>query len=67
MTDLWRRLVLGVDTLWTQLKGRGAERRGYATAVNLACERVVDQANPRLRCLVGYRKALFPVVEECLA
>jgi hypothetical protein len=67
MKAAWERLVLWAKTLWTRVRVRGAQRRRHVTAVNLAIERVVEQANPRLRGLMGYRKALFPVVEEGLA
>ncbi len=67
MSGPWRRLALGAEALWARLRVRGAERRLHTTAVNRAVERVVDQADPRLRGLMGYRKALFPVVEVALA
>ena len=67
MKGLWQRLALAADAFWGQFKVRGAERRLHVSAVSQAVERVVDQANPRLRGLMGYRKALFPVVERGLA
>lgn len=63
----WGPLVQWAETRWAGLRARGSERRSHNAAVNLAIERVVEQADPRLRGLMGYRKALFPVVEEGLA
>lgn len=66
MKDLWNRLIHLADTHWSRVKTRGTEQRLHETAINLAIERVVDQVNPRLRALGGYRKQLFPVVERAL-
>jgi hypothetical protein len=67
MTAPWGPLVQWAETRWASLRARGSERRNHIAAVNRAIERVVEQADPRLRGLMGYRKALFPVVEEGLA
>ncbi|MEA3274804.1 MAG: hypothetical protein U9Q81_05835 [Pseudomonadota bacterium] len=66
MKDIWKRLVLFVHEQWSRIKTRSAARRRYETEINLAVERVVDQVNPRLRAVSGYRRKLFPVVERAL-
>jgi hypothetical protein len=66
MKDLFGRLLLFAEEQFSHLRVRSAERRLKETEIGLAVERVVDQVNPRLRGLGGYRKRLAPVVEECL-
>jgi|GEM_PF-2085413 len=67
MKNSWRGLILWAEETWARLRARGAERSSHRAAVDQAVERAVEQANPRLRALMGYRKALYPVVEEGLA
>lgn len=66
MKDLFNRIVLMVEEEFSRLRVRGAERRLHESEIRLACERVVDQVNPRLRAVGGYRKKLFPVVERAV-
>lgn len=67
MNSLLNRLSLQFQEIWSRIKVRDAERRLYERAVYLATERIVQQANPALRGLGGYRRKLFPVVERLLA
>ena len=60
-------LPLGVRALASRLRVGAAERRVHRTEVELAIERLVDQANPALRGLSRYRRRLFPVAERLLA
>jgi hypothetical protein len=66
MKDLWNRLVRQAESKWSRYKIRNAEQRRHEQEVDAAIERIVDQVNPRLRAVGGYRKALFPVVERTL-
>ena len=49
------------------LRPKSAEQRRHEADVHRAVEQVVDQVNPRLRAVSGYRRRLFPVVEKTLA
>jgi hypothetical protein len=60
-------LRLRVQALVSRLRVQSAERRLHASAVHLACERIVSQVNPTLRGLPGYRRRLYPVAERSLA
>ena len=66
MNDLLRQVKVIARERWTQIKARRAERRLREREVDLAIERLVDQANPRLRALSGYRRKLFDAVSGCL-
>jgi hypothetical protein len=61
------RLLTTLKDKLALLRKRSAEEKEYAALVNEAVERVVDQVNPRLRAVGGYRKRLYPVVERGLA
>ncbi len=67
MKELWNPLVLFLQTLISRLKGPTPEQRVREQEIHQAIERVVDQVNPRLRALGGYRKKLFPVVGRTTA
>jgi hypothetical protein len=67
MNTAWNRLVLWIQESWSRLKVQDAERRLHQRKVDLAIERIVNQANPAMRGLGGYRRKLFPVVERLLA
>ena len=64
MKELWNRFVRVPETLWSRFKVPNAEQRRHEMEVNQAIERVVDQVNPLLKALGGYRKKLFPLVER---
>lgn len=66
MKELLHRILLFVEERFSRLKVRGAQQRLHESEVRFACERVVDQVNPRLRAVGGYRKKLFPVVERAV-
>jgi hypothetical protein len=66
MNKLLLRLSLWLQTLWSRLKVRGAEQRLHQRELDLAIERIVDQANPALRGFGGYRHKLSRVVEYLL-
>ena len=59
--------MLWLQEAWSRIKVRSAERRLHERKVDLAIERIVNQANPALRGLGGYRRKLFPVVERLQA
>jgi hypothetical protein len=61
------RLLRFAEAGLSGLGSRSAEQRRHEAEVDRAIERVVDQVNPRLRAVGGYRKRLFPVVEATLA
>ena len=63
---LWRRVLLSGQEQWSRLRVRNAEKRLQQSAVDLAIERIVDQTNPALRGLAGYRRRLSPVVAPLL-
>jgi hypothetical protein len=67
MRDPFASASLWLREGWSRLKVRSAERRLHMRAVERAVERIIDQANPSLRGLPGYRHKLFPVVERLLA
>ncbi len=67
MNTAWNRLLLWLQEFWSRLKVQDAERRLHQRSVDLAIERIVNQANPAMRGLGGYRRKLFPVVERLLA
>lgn len=67
MKDLWRKLVTHTAAQWSHIKARKAGQRRHEQKVNQAIERIVDQVDPRLRAVGGYRKKLFPVVERAMA
>jgi hypothetical protein len=66
MNAAWNRLLLWLQEAWSRMKVQSAERRLHERKVDLAIERVVNQANPAMRGLSGYRRKLFPVVERLL-
>jgi len=66
MNSVFNSFSLWFQEVWSRQKVQGAERRLRERAVDLAIERIVDQANPALRGLGGYRRKLFPVVEQLL-
>lgn len=61
-----RRLSSLLNGLWSGAGARRADRRAREGAVQAALERIVDQANPAIRGLGGYRRRLAPVVEGLL-
>ncbi len=67
MRRVWTHLGLWLQALWSRLRVHGAERRLHDRGVALAVERIVDQANPALRGLNGYRRRLTPVAERLRA
>lgn len=67
MKELWSKLVSRAQAEWSRIKVRNAEQRRHEQEINQAIERIVDQVNPQLRAVNGYRKKLFPVVERALA
>lgn len=66
MNALWERIRLFAQEQLSRLQVKSAERRLRETQVHLAIERVVDQANPRIRALPGYRRKLFDAVSRSL-
>jgi hypothetical protein len=66
MNDLLGQVKRIARERWTRVKVRGAARRLREREVDLAIERLVDQADPRLRALSGYRRKLFDAVSGCL-
>lgn len=64
MKSLWNQLILLLQTLFPWLKAPTPEQLRHEQEIHQAIEQVVDQVNPRLRALGGYRKNLFPVVER---
>ena len=59
-------LILWLETLWTRIRVRSAERRLHERTIELAVERIVSQANPALRGLPSYRRRLKPVAARIL-
>jgi len=55
-----------IEQQWSRLKPASTERKRKEVEVNKAIERVVDQVDPRIRGLMGYRRKLFPAVERAL-
>jgi hypothetical protein len=51
----------------SRLKAEKTARLQHERRVAEVVEHVVDQVDPRLRAVAGYRKRLFPVIERCLA
>ena len=66
MKDFWNQFLRLVKALLSLLKVRSPEERLHERGINEAVERVVDQVNPRLRAVGGYRKRLYPVVERAM-
>jgi len=66
MQGLRNRSSLWLQEVRSRLRVRGAEQRLRSSRVQVAIERIVDQANPALLGLGGYRRKLFPVVERLL-
>jgi hypothetical protein len=66
MPQLWDSVRLLVAEQLSRFEVKSAERRLYESEVHVAIERVVDQANPRLRALPGYRRKLFDAVARSL-
>jgi hypothetical protein len=66
MTKLITSLSLWLETVWSRMKVRGAERRLRERGLELAVERIVSQSNPALRGLPSYRRRLKPVVARLL-
>ena len=67
MKELWNKLASRVEAEWSRIKVRSAEQRRHEQEVNQVIEGILDQVNPRLRAVNGYRKKLFPVVERAMA
>ena len=67
MKELWNQLARVIETQWSRFKVRNADQRRHESEIKQAVERVVDQINPRLRAIGGYRNKLFPVVERARA
>jgi len=67
MKELWNKVVSRVEAEWSRIRLRNAEQRRHEQEINQAIERIVDQVNPQLRAVNGYRKKLFPVVERAMA
>lgn len=51
---------------WSRLKVRSAEEKRLEDEVHRAIERVVDQSDPRIRGIMGYRHKLFDSVATSL-
>ncbi|WP_295388323.1 hypothetical protein [uncultured Thiodictyon sp.] len=66
MNSLWQDLGHVVQEHWSRQRVREAERRLRESTIRLAIERAVDQANPRIRGLNGYRNRLHDAVAGCL-
>jgi hypothetical protein len=66
MKALWNRLVAGVKEQWSRSRARNDAQKRHEREIDEAIERVVDQVNPRIRAVGGYRKKLFPVVERAV-
>ncbi len=66
MNKLMTNLMLWLETLWTRVRVRGAERRLHERGIELAVERIVSQSNPALRGLGSYRRRLKPVAARLL-
>ena len=55
-----------LEQQWSRLKPTSPGRKQKEAEVNKAIERIVDQVDPRIRGLMGYRRKLFPAVERAL-
>ncbi|WP_295441338.1 hypothetical protein [uncultured Thiodictyon sp.] len=66
MSSLWQDLGHVVQEHWSRQRLRVAQRRLREDTIRLAIERAVDQANPRIRGLNGYRNRLHDTVAGCL-
>jgi len=66
MNDLWQDLKRVATAHWSKLKTIGAAPTPREQAVAAACERVIDQVDPRLRGLSGYRRTLHDNVAAAL-
>lgn len=66
MKDILLGLRFRVGERLARLRASTGERRLRRAEVNRAIEQVLDQVNPRLRAVGGYRKRLFPVVDAVL-
>lgn len=66
MKDFWDQFLHHAKALLSLLNVRSPEERLHERGINEAVERVVDQVNPRLRAVSGYRKQLYPVVERAM-
>lgn len=66
MNALLDRATRSIRQHWTRLHARSAAHRQREETVRLAVERLVDQANPRLRAVSGYRRKLFEATAACL-
>jgi hypothetical protein len=62
-----RSLLRFLRSRFAERRAKNAEWRQHEARIERAVERVVDQVDPRLRAVGGYRKRLLPAVERCLA
>jgi len=67
MKDIFTRILRSAGDWFSRSKAKSAAQRLQETEVERAIEQVVDQVNPRLRAVRGYRRSLYPVVEATMA
>jgi len=66
MNNLLSRLRLFAAEQLVRIKVQSSEHKLRKSGVNRAIEQTVDQVNPRLRAVSGYRKRLYPVVDAIM-
>jgi hypothetical protein len=66
MNNLWQDLKRIAGERWSQRQAAAARRRRRERTIHEAIERVIDQVDPRLRGLSGYRRKLQDGVAAAL-
>jgi hypothetical protein len=67
MSDILSRIRRSGETLLSLFKPKSPEDKEHEDRIYRTIEHVVDQVDPRLRAVSGYRRRLFPVVEATVA
>jgi hypothetical protein len=67
MKELWNNLARHARARWSSFKADREAGARREKEVDDAIERLVDQVNPRLRAVSGYKKKLYPVVARAMA